>query len=64
MSLKELTPFGVKVKQKLIERRMSQAEFCQKHKIPTNRFSEALRDSRPGKYRIMIAAILGIEEAA
>ncbi|ADY55105.1 putative phage regulatory protein [Syntrophobotulus glycolicus DSM 8271] len=65
MRLNELTPFGVKVKQRLLEERMTQAEFCEQHKIPTNRFSEILYGIRPGvKYREMIADILNIDEAA
>lgn len=65
MSLKELTPFGVKVKMKLIEKRMTQSEFCELHNIPMNRFSEILHGSRPGtKYRDLIAAVLDIKEAA
>lgn len=65
MKLNELTPFGIKVKQKLLEMRMSQSEFCERYKIPMNRFSEILYGSRPGtKYRDKIAKILGIEEAA
>lgn len=65
MKLKELTPFGVKVKQRLLEMRMTQSEFCEQYEIPMNRFSEILYGSRPGnKYRDKIAKILGIEEAA
>lgn len=65
MRLKELTPFGVEVKKRLIDRRMSNSEFCRKYNIPMNRFSEILYGSRPGnKYRDRIATILGIEEAA
>lgn len=65
MSFKQLTPFGVKVKMKLIEIRMTQSEFCEIHKIPMNRFSEILYGSRPGtKYRDLIAAVLDIKEAA
>ena len=65
MKLNELTPFGVKVKKKLLEMRMTQSEFCERYKIPMNRFSEILYGSRPGfKYRDKIAKILGIGEAA
>lgn len=65
MNLDNLTPFGKKVKQKLIELRMSHSEFCKRYQIPTNRFSEILYGSRPGtKYREKIIEILNIEEAA
>jgi len=65
MKLKELTPFGFKVKQRLLEIRMTQTDFCEIHKIPMNRFSEILYGSRPGtKYRDIIAAVLDIKEAA
>ncbi|WP_242954670.1 Rha family transcriptional regulator [Desulfitobacterium chlororespirans] len=53
------------MKKRLIDRRMSNSEFCKKYNIPMNRFSEILYGSRPGnKYRDRIAALLGIEEAA
>ena len=65
MNLKELTPFGIKVKRKLLEMRMTQSEFCERYKIPMNRFSEILYGSRPGiKYREKISEILRIEKAA
>ena len=65
MNLKELTPFGIKVKRKLLEMRMTQSEFCERYQIPMNRFSEILYGSRPGiKYREKITEILSIEEAA
>jgi transcriptional regulator with XRE-family HTH domain len=65
MNLKELTTFGIKVKQKLLEKKMTQSEFCERYKIPMNRFSEILYGSRPGtKYRVKIAEILGIEDDA
>ncbi len=65
MSLKELTPFGVKVKQRLLELRLTHSEFCRLNQIPMNRFSEILYGTRPGtKYRDKIAAVLNIEEAA
>jgi hypothetical protein len=65
VKLKELTPFGVRVKQRLIELRMTQKEFCIKYDIPTNRFSEILYNVRPGtKYKRLIADVLDIREAA
>lgn len=65
MQLKELTPFGIRVKQRLLEERMTQREFCRRYQIPYTRFSEILYGARPGtKYREKIAQILGINEAA
>jgi len=65
VKLNELTSFGIKVKQKLLEMRMTQSEFCERHKIPMNRFSEILYGKSPGtKYRVKIAEILGIEDDA
>lgn len=49
---KQLTPFGVEVKKKLLDIGMTQKEFCQMHGIPESRFSEILYGARPGtKYR-------------
>ncbi len=65
MNLKELTPFGIKVKQALLRKRLTQSEFCENNRIPMNRFSEILYGSRPGKkYREKIADLLDIEETA
>lgn len=49
MKLKSLTPFGIEVKKKLLELRMTQKEFCKKHNIPEPRFSEILYGIRPGR---------------
>lgn len=60
----QLTPFGVAVKKSLLERHMTQKEFCEKEGIPVNRFTEILYGLRPGKrYRLRIARRLGIDEA-
>lgn len=65
MNIKELTPFGIKVKESLLQKRMTQREFCERYEIPMNRFSEILYGVRPGsRYRDLIAKILGIEDAA
>ena len=65
MKLNKLTPFGIQVKQKLLEMRMTNSEFCDKYEIPMNRFSEILYGARKGeKYRSKITKILNIEEAA
>ena len=65
MKSKELTPFGIEVKKRLLELKMSQKEFCKKYDIPENRFSEILHGTVPGKkYREKIANILGIKSPA
>ncbi|WP_027363996.1 hypothetical protein [Desulfotruncus alcoholivorax] len=65
MKPKELTLFGIEVKKRLLELRMSQKDFCKKHKIPENRFSEIMYGTIPGKkYRDKIAKVLGIKESA
>jgi len=62
MKSKELTPFGIEVKKRLLELNMSQKEFCKKHNIPENRLSEILHGTVPGKkYREKIASVLGIK---
>ena len=61
MRSKELTPFGVEVKKRLLDLKMSQKEFCEKYDIPENRLSEILYGTVPGKkYREKIANVLGI----
>lgn len=65
MKLNKLTPFGIQVKQKLLDMRMTQSEFCDQYDIPLNRFSEILYGIRKGeKFRSKIAKILNIKEAA
>ncbi|GBF34110.1 hypothetical protein DCCM_3222 [Desulfocucumis palustris] len=63
MNEKQLTGFGVAVKMALLEKKISQKDFCQAHSIPENRMSEILYGVRPGKrYRDKIAKLLGIEQ--
>lgn len=58
---KELTPFGIEIKQALLRLRISQKEFCEQNKIPEQRFSEILYGVRPNKrYRDVIVEELGI----
>ncbi|MTI82713.1 MAG: Rha family transcriptional regulator [Firmicutes bacterium] len=60
--MKKLTTFGLEVKRALLDRQMTQKQFCTKHNIPENRFSEILYGSKPGnKYRAKIAQALGID---
>ncbi len=43
---KQLTPFGLEVKRRLLELNMTQKEFCQQHNIPMNRLSEIIYGDR------------------
>lgn len=59
---KQLTYFGLAVKRELLERRMTQKQFCELEGIPVNRFTEILYGVRPGKrYRSKIADALNIK---
>ena len=59
---RRLTPFGIEVKKKLLELRLTQNEFCEQHGLSAKRMSEILYGVRPGvKLRQRIAAILHIE---
>lgn len=63
MPKKQLTRFGVAVKKALLDKQISQKEFCRVYKIPENRLSEILYGDRPGKrYREKIAEILEIDQ--
>lgn len=63
MRTRQLTRFGVAVKKALIDKQISQKEFCQVYNIPENRLSEILYGDRPGKkYRKKIAKILDIDD--
>lgn len=65
MNPKDLTPFGIEVKKRLLDKRISQKEFCQRHKIPEPRFSEIIYGTRKGnRYKDIIAQALGIEISA
>ncbi len=62
MAKQRLTLFGIEVKKKLLDMNVTQAEFCRKHGIPNNRFSEILTGSRQNfKYREQIKEILDIK---
>jgi predicted transcriptional regulator len=60
-----LTPFGVAVKKALLDRRMTQKEFCDRYGIPYNRFIDMLYGFRPvNKYREKVKELLGVQESA
>lgn len=62
---KQLTPFGLEVKIKLLKLGIKQAEFCREHDIPMNRLSEVLYGDRLAKkYREKVARLLGIQLSA
>ncbi|WP_026894426.1 Rha family transcriptional regulator [Clostridiisalibacter paucivorans] len=59
---RKLTDLGVEVKKQLIDKNMSQREFCRKYGIPENRFSEILYGVRPGKkYKKIIKKALDLD---
>lgn len=65
MKPKVLTPFGKEVKKRLIEIGVSQREFCKKHDIPENRFSEMIYGIAPvKKHRDKVARALEIKITA
>lgn len=58
----KITRFGVAVKKALLERGLSQREFCAQYGIPENRFCEMLHGIRPGyKYRSLVERVLQLE---
>lgn len=58
---KQLTPFGLEVKRRLLELNMTQKEFCQQHNIPMNRLSEIIYGDRIArKYTKKVAKVLKI----
>lgn len=60
-----LTPLGIEVKKRLLDMNMTQTEFCEKHDIPINRFSELLTGLYPcHKYKKIVCKVLKIEDIA
>lgn len=60
-----LTPWGIKVKKRLIDMNMTQVDFCKKYGIPENRFSEMITGSKPNyKHKKVVNKILKIDEIA
>lgn len=61
---RKLTDFGLAVKKALLDRQVTQKDFCNSQDIPVNRFTEILYGLRPGlRYRKQIADALGINTA-
>jgi len=62
---KQLTPFGLAVKRKLLELSITQKEFCQRHDIPMNRLSEIVYGDRIARrYKKEVARALDINISA
>jgi predicted transcriptional regulator len=60
-----ITPWGIKVKKRLIDLNMSQVAFCKKYGIPENRFSEMITGLKPNyKHKKVVNKILKIDEIA
>ena len=60
-----LTPWGMKVKKRLIDLNMTQVDFCKKYGIPENRLSEMITGSKPNyKHKKVVDKILEIEDIA
>ncbi|VUG03819.1 hypothetical protein PPOLYM_00192 [Paenibacillus polymyxa] len=58
-----VTPFGWKIKEKLVERQMDQRTFCDTYHIPASRLSNLIHGTRKAKkYRVQVCQLLGIEE--
>lgn len=58
---RHLTPFGREVKMRLLEKGMSQKQFCLKHSIPEIRLCEILYGVIKGhNYKVIIMEQLGI----
>lgn len=58
-----VTPFGWKIKEKLVERQMDQRTFCDTYHIPASRLSNLIHGTRKAKkYRVQVSQLLGIEE--
>jgi transcriptional regulator with XRE-family HTH domain len=58
---RQLTEFGLAVKKALLDKQITQKDFCIGLGIPVNRFTEILYGLRPGlRYRRQIAEALGI----
>ncbi|MDF2926500.1 MAG: hypothetical protein K0R57_5414 [Paenibacillaceae bacterium] len=59
---RQLTKFGLAVKKALLDKQITQKEFCIEMGIPVNRFTEILYGLRPGiRYRGQIAEELGLQ---
>jgi len=62
MKRRNLTPFGLEVKKKLLEKGITQRQLCDELGIGETRFSEIIYGVKPGyKYREKIAKALNIK---
>ncbi|MDD2433308.1 MAG: Rha family transcriptional regulator [Clostridia bacterium] len=62
---KQLTPFGLAVKRRLLDLNMTQKEFCQQYDIPMNRLSEIIYGDRIARrYKKEVARVLKINISA
>ncbi|MNV92324.1 hypothetical protein D3C71_1869030 [compost metagenome] len=58
---RQLTKFALAGKKVLLDKQITQKEFCARLGIPVNRFTEILYGLRPGlRYRRLIANELGL----
>lgn len=58
-----VTPYGWKIKQKLVEKQMDQGTFCDTYHIPPSRLSNLIHGTRKAKkYRKLVSELLGLEE--
>lgn len=56
---RKLTPYGIEIKKRLLEKNLTQKEFCEMHGIGQTRLSEMLYGTAPGhKYRKIIEQVL------
>ncbi|WP_283409193.1 helix-turn-helix transcriptional regulator [Anoxynatronum buryatiense] len=56
---RKLTPYGIEIKKRLLEKNLTQKEFCEKFGIGQTRLSEMLYGAAPGyKYRKIIEKAL------
>ena len=63
VELSRVTPFGIMVKKKILDSRLTQTEFCRQHEIPVSRLSDALY-GRPiaEKFRKKIIEVLELAD--
>ena len=61
---RKLTEHGVLIKHSLIERKLSQAQFCRTNGVNQQMFTDVLYSERYPRLRKRIMKLLGIKEAA
>lgn len=63
MAKMRLTPFGAEIKKRLIDRHMTQTEFCKKYNVPYVRLSEMITGRQPNwKYIDTVCTALEIDK--